>query len=70
MYCSSAAIIGVFFVGLYFWRPPAAWFGWLVIVPVCAICMFFSMPVRKAMGVGLDYLLDPRGAEGESRSGD
>lgn len=60
MYVSSAAIIGVFFAGLYLWRPPTAWFGWLVLVPLCAAVMFATLPVRKALGVALDYLLEPR----------
>lgn len=63
MYFSSAGIVGISFLYMFFFPPDSTAAGWLTVVPIAGVVMILSLPIRKALAIAIDFHLDRGRAE-------
>lgn len=56
MYVSTAAITGIFFVMMFFFRTSNPALARAVLIFFAILTFFYTMPLRKSLGIALDYL--------------
>jgi len=60
MYLSTAFLTGLFFILMLLYRPPSLLTGRITLFIAGLILIGITLPYRKSLALGLDFLADPR----------
>ena len=58
MYLSTAFLTGLFVVAMLFLIPPALWAGRAVVLPLALVVIVGSLPYRKGVAIGMEFLIE------------
>lgn len=64
MYLSTAGITGVIVVGMLLMPPENPWLGRGVVLGTALALILGTLPLRKSMGIAVEYLVDLRSDHG------